>query len=237
MSLTTEELDELVKRWGLLSAGYELGYEVPTRSTGFGEFGDPDTRVDLTSDELEHCQDLLSDVISLLNNFTLLCKSKLRPENHQDFNHNLPTNCAKLVKDILEGRQFPRPLRAPNPFMGTSSILESDDDDPITVAIHNFLETISRKEATPIRLHNCGLQYCTLKGCPSPRTSPDRSETCLADFSFQPLRPETPGPLSQRPISPVENVSPLPEEIIEENFLRLGARPRKIRSRKWLRKE
>ena len=157
MSLTTEELDELVKRWGLLSSGYELGYEAPIRPTGVGEFGDPDTQVGLTSDELEHCQDLLSDVISLLNNFTLLCKLKLRPENRQDFDHNLPTNCANLVKDILEGRQFPRPSRAPNPFMRASSVLESDDGDPITVAIHNFLETISRKEAPPIQLHNCGL--------------------------------------------------------------------------------
>lgn len=239
------ELEELFKKWSLMSPHYEIGQNLPVIPPQVenveGPTADKTIWIDLTKEEIIRSQVLLHNVAHDLNVFTSICKSKLSDAEVSLFEEKFPETCVSLIKTLMERHRESclGPRENEPKITGTSG---SSGTLLLSASLSDFMKLNSNPElfAQAIaKLHNCGLQFCPLKGVPEDEVEFYRSDsemTCYAgfanpDFPISGGRDSSvvPWEVSYDP-APEE---PIQEEMIEEDYLAKGARPKKLRSRQW----
>jgi hypothetical protein len=234
-----DELEALIRSWSLTSPDYDIGVVLPIRPSENEEQNsfesDTSFTVELSPLEMRCGRDLLERVSDNLVNFVLLCRSKVSLEEQRAFDENLPSACATLVENILNEKLSIKLPSTLQDFRGSGRDERCSRPDSVDSA--DFLTSSMKIFLTSGPINE---KY---RDC-----SP--TETILTDFSpsFEDLsgltsafRSKTPGPLDQPlldiPDSPTEDLGPRPEELLEERYLGLGARPKRFRSRKWMKKK
>jgi len=251
--IPSEDFEKLFEKWSIMSPDYEIGIDKPIKLSEVKEVDEDENAkakinniwIDLSESEFKRSQFLLRQATTHLVEFSSMCRSKIDHSDRKNFDEKFPSACAFWLKSMMAREGVIAPLK-PGEDVRPGLFKPKDaagQENPIAASLLDFMLLNSNPNSYAdawAELHNCGLQYCPLKG----ETKEDAEvilitddddvtrTSCMSCFKVD----DSPSSITStfaRPAPPIPDSEAVPDqaELLEERFLTQGARPKRDRPR------